>query len=341
MTNERSRKQFVNLVLLIYWLTILEGIVRKWILPDLSNVLFFMKDPVVVLTYCLVLKNGMRPIRSSFLSIGVLFAMAALSLAVVQFALRLPGMTLLLAGYGFRNYFLFFPLAFLIPKYFTQSDVDRVIRHTLLMTGPVAILVFFQFSSPSTAIINLGAARDVSSFGFGTTVSFVRPYGPFSSPAGLSAFVVTSVAMLLTVLFKPILQRSIGRTLLSISSTSILVCVVLSGSRGTIVACGIVIGLTTAALIATPRFQIVLRSAGILFVLLPVGFGAASVVFPQAVQAFAERWIGANETESSTIRFGVWGRALFGPFYFLEMVPDVPMVGFGLGSGGNLTGGVT
>src|SRR6202022_4817039 len=84
--------------------------------------------------------------------------LAALSLGASLFVLDRVGIIL----YGLRTNFFHLPLIFLIPKVFTKKDVIRVGTCLLLLSVPVAILVAWQFVSPSGAWVNAAAGGDLA-----------------------------------------------------------------------------------------------------------------------------------------------------------------------------------
>jgi hypothetical protein len=60
------------------------------------------------------------------------------------------------------------------------------------------------------------------------------------------------------------------------------------------------------------------------------------VVFPEGYEAFIARWDGAAYTEAKSFGdAGVFGRALFGLIEFFRLFDTVPLLGHGLGFGGN------
>ena len=55
-TNQRSITHIKRLIWLYFFLLIFEGTFRKWILPQFSDVLLVVRDPVVLAIYFLVIK---------------------------------------------------------------------------------------------------------------------------------------------------------------------------------------------------------------------------------------------------------------------------------------------
>ena len=46
--DEKTIQNIRRLIWLYFWLLLLEGALRKWVLPQLSNPLLIIRDPVVV-----------------------------------------------------------------------------------------------------------------------------------------------------------------------------------------------------------------------------------------------------------------------------------------------------
>ena len=73
-----------RLIWLYFWLLIFEGVLRKWVLPQLSNPLLIVRDPVVLLIYLLAIRARIFPRNAWMFSLAVI---AFLSLAVSFLAL--------------------------------------------------------------------------------------------------------------------------------------------------------------------------------------------------------------------------------------------------------------
>jgi hypothetical protein len=72
----------------------------------------------------------------------------------------------------------------------------------------------------------------------------------------------------------------------------------------------------------------------------PAALGAAAlllypVVFPEGFASFMQRWTAAEAAETRNFEWGVFGRAFYGLIDFVRLLGEVPMLGYGLGYGGN------
>jgi hypothetical protein len=334
---EGYRKWVVILVSTIYWLLIFEGVLRKWLLPEWGKALFFIRDPLVILLYVLALKHRMIPRQSPFLTVGVLFAIVSVPLICVQFFFRSGDFDWGIAAYGWRNYFLYLPLAFFVAKYFRVASVKRLMRWTLFVSIPIAVLVYIQFRSPASAPINqgLGKTADLQYVNGGVGRGLVRTYGTFTSAVGQQAFIVSSVSILLAAWMAPRSKRPIKGVALFAATAATLTCLALSGSRGTVIWSGLVFSAAFAAALMTGR-RLTLRIFFVPALLVLTAILVVSFAFPEAFEAFTERWSRAGESETALYgRGGVFSRAFSDLFSFSILLVDTPLQGYQLGSGGN------
>src|SRR5262249_30054773 len=150
-------RRLVALITFIYLLLIFEGSVRKWMFPSLAQVLFFIRDPFVLIAYAIAATHGFFPKRAGFMLAGLAFGACAVLLVGAQMLTPAAGSAgALFAGYGWRNYFLYIPLAFVVSEAFERPDLERIVRWTLILAIPTAVLVFLQFVSPLDSPINVG-----------------------------------------------------------------------------------------------------------------------------------------------------------------------------------------
>ncbi|NJK64731.1 MAG: hypothetical protein HC921_20350 [Synechococcaceae cyanobacterium SM2_3_1] len=225
----------IKLLFWIYfWLLLLEGALRKWLIPELSTPLLIIRDPVVLLMYWYAYKGRVFP-DSSFIKIlfliGYLFVLWGI-LAIIQN----DSSNLIVVIFGLRTNILHFPFIFLIPKVLSRKDLYNIGKVLLAIALPMAVLMTFQFLSPSGAFINRGAGGAIEAqlpAGLGR----IRPPGTFtfvSGPVGLFPLIAAFVC-------NAFLEEKQYSPLLLIFSTlgCILACVV-SGSRALIVNMSIV-----------------------------------------------------------------------------------------------------
>lgn len=334
---ERARRRLVATVLLVYLLAIVEGSLRKYVAPELSQYIFFVRDPFVVYAYVLATRHALWPRHSVLFNVSLAMSVAGLLLFAAQSATGgFSEIRAQLGIYGWRNYFFYVPLAFLVGAQFNADDLARFARATLLLSIPIAVLVVVQFGSPMNAPVNVGiAAEEELQFkSFGLDAERIRPSGPFTSTAGQQQFVVTACAFVLAGLLLPAARRRIGWPLLAAATLSVLTCIALGGSRGTTLQCAMTAGF--AGVLALVGRGAALKARALA---LPGGLALAAVlmypvVFPEGFAAFTTRWTSAAAVETG-FQGGVLGRALYGFVDFIRLADIVPPLGFGLGYGGN------
>jgi hypothetical protein len=335
----RGRGWIIALLTLYYLLLIFEGALRKWALPSYGQWLFFVRDPVVVLIYCLALKGNWIPKREPLLIAGLAFGFLGVLLIGFQASGVAAGIPKwpLLAVYGWRNYFLYIPLPFVVAQVVGERELRRFARLSFVVAIPIAALVLLQFRAPVDAPINVGFGATAAEQFHGLTVDadHTRPSGTFTSDVGQKEFTVTSMAMLLALWIAPARRRFVKAPLRIAATAALLTCLAVSGSRGAMLACGLVV-LTAAG------SSLVVRGSGSSgrAILLPAALVIGAVVlypviFPDGYSAFTNRWNLAQASEVQTFQGGIFGRALYSFFDFTLLLGDAPALGYGIGLAGD------
>lgn len=336
-TGEIARKRFVRTVLVIYLLVIFEGALRKYVAPQFGQFIFFIRDPFLLYAYLLAARFDLWPRDSAIFKLSVFMCVFGVALFAMQVVFGGYSDTrVLLGAYGWRSYFLYAPLAFLVGEQFRAADLMRFAKLTLVLAVPIALLVSLQFFSPMDAPINVGIAeeKELQFKGMGLDAKHIRTTGPFTSTAGLQQFVVTACGFALALLLLPASRRKFGLPPLLGAIAAILTCVAFSGSRGTMLQC-VMAGLFALVIGFVGRGAALKARA----LALPSALGALAVVlypivFPVGFAAFMNRWNNAAAAEAG-FEGGVLGRALFGFVDFFRLVDVVPALGYGLGYGSN------
>jgi hypothetical protein len=336
---ERFRRSLIRLVWVVYFLLLFEGVLRKWIFPHWGRPLFFIREPFVLLIYALVLSKGAR-LRSVFLEIGCLFGMAGLVLIVAQrmWARADDVLPAVLQANGWRSYFFYLPLAFIIGRYLNLRELKAILDRTVYISVAMAGLAVIQFTSPALSPINAGNGDSPEELyrNQGLPGGFVRPFGTFTSSIGMSTFTVSVIAIAISLWLEPRRPGSIRSLPLLVSAIAgPLACLSISGSRGALISAGVVFALAIAGLFFTPGVT-GLKAVALIGAVIFLGAVAAPLLLPQATQAFTQRWQDAGEGEQRLYGSGgVFGRAIYDLFSFRLLMPDTPPQGFGLGSAGN------
>ncbi|MBV8842615.1 MAG: hypothetical protein JO307_07370, partial [Bryobacterales bacterium] len=338
--DERHQRLIVRLVFTIYLLLIFEGALRKWIAPQFGKPLFFIRDPFVLAIYILVLSKRTR-FRRGFLEIGCLFAAIGLILIAGQRILGTRKEDLLpplLAAYGWRNYFFYLPLAFIIGRYLNLQDLGRLIRITALIAVLMSGVVIVQFASAPNAGINAGSSDDPNEAYYNLRLpeGHVRAAGTFTSNLGLTAFAASEVAFALSLWLTRPRSPSLNFYLrLGCVTAGAVICLSFSGSRGALVWSGLILVMAIAGL-SLASGSLGLRALLLVSVLVISGAAIAPILFPDAIRVFAHRWSDGQILEEQAYGSGgIYGRMLYELFDFNLLLGDTPPQGYGLGSSGN------
>jgi hypothetical protein len=307
-----------------------EGALRKWIVPQFSNPLLIIRDPVVLLIYVLAIAGRRYP-RNWFLLSLWLIAIPSLVVGALVLEPYFPPLTVaLVTGYGFRSDFLHLPLIFILPAVFNLEDVKRIGRWTLWGMIPMGILMALQFRSSPDSFINraagLGEGQQIQTSG-----GKIRPPGLFSFISGAISYMTASAAFLL--------HAVLGRVkypawFLIVSGLSLVIGIAVSGSRAAVLAVGLVVATLSVILFLQPA---ALNRFGrtLLFVLV-IGWGVSHLpIFREGVEVLTERFTEEGEVPDSSIAGGLISRTFSGftePFYVLNRMP---LSGYGLGVGTN------
>lgn len=326
-----------NLVLVLFWLLIFEGSLRKWMLPEYSRWLFFVRDPFLLVLYWHALRVQALRNAGPLLWVGLGFAVVAFVAAFAQsISFNDPRMVPLLI-YGWRQYFLYLPLPFVIAATFNRESLLRFARHAIVAVVLTAPLVFVQYTSPPSSVINRGSSDDVAlQFkAFDLIGDHIRPAGFFTTNVGIKELLASTTALLFAVWLTPPTVRRMGRLWLPLGATAIAVTLALSGSRGAFLHVAIVVLAAMGVGIVTRSGSVRLRALTIPLLLCAAGAILYPIVFPDALATMLERVISANAYESSVSSLGTLGRIVADYTGFIDRIDGTPLLGWGLGLGGN------
>jgi hypothetical protein len=325
------------MVLAMFWLLVFEGAIRKWVAPQFSAYLYFLRDPVVIATYIMAIRAGVFSPMSPWLGAGLGIALAASILALYNLVAGNSQYVPILAAYGFRNYFLYLPLAFVIARCFRMRDVSVLAACSivaLLVATPIAVL---QFEASPTSVLNVGIASDpdMQFKNLSSGSERVRPAGTFTSVMGMTQLTVVGVAMLMWAWSSSRRPKPVNPWLVRLGLVAVATALAVSGSRTTFVHSGVVVLTAMAIAPLLPgvgnKFKTFLLP-GVAAVVFAILF---PVLFPEAAQSFFERWNNAAQTESALLQLGWVGRAFHGFYDFFRLFGQMPVLGHGIGIAGN------
>lgn len=320
-----------RLLVVIYWTLIFEGILRKWVLPQFQQALFFLRDPMVLYAYFLAFRAHGWSRPSGLFVLALLFGIAGL---VDVFVLLFQGeLSPVIILYGWRNYFFYIPLAFLIGRVFSAKDMDRILRWTLLLALPIAPLGALQAISPLESPINrgFGEGENVLENG-GVYGDVLRATGISYSVPGHSLYIGSCIAFLLMIWMRRKQERPLLSRWVLLTGLAALFNLFVSGSRTAFWQSAIVLLGGLGAEAAGGRLGKVVKigfAAGLMGALAAV---AAAAFFPQVVEAMISRWTMTSEGEGGVLSTERVANELF---HFVSLLDEVPLMGYGLGIAGN------
>jgi hypothetical protein len=318
-----------RLIWLYFWLLLIEGALRKWVLPQLSNPLLIVRDPVVLLIYVLAIRARVFPRNAWVLSLAII---GFLSLAVSFIALwpyLPPSRIALVSGFGFRANFLHLPLIFLMPRVLRPEDVKRIGWWSLLLVVPMSLLMVAQFRAAPDALLN----RTASGEGEMMTAALgkVRTAGTFSFVVGVVAYFALATGFLVWAALK----RGVYKNwVLFAAGIALLIGVAVSGSRSVVGACAVVVSSLLLVLFLRPGA--VNRFGQTLLVTVVLGFIVTQTpVFKEGLNVLTTRFTNVAESEEQSITVGLISRVFEGFSEGVHVFPNAPFFGYGLGIGTN------
>ena len=147
-SQNRRRAVVVALVLVV-----LEGALRKWFLPQASQLLYFLKDFVLLGAYLSYLFPSKTAPKVPFRIVRSSVAIALLGLNVFWMIPQVFNPSLgspIIGILGFKNYFFYIPLMWILPDLIqTEEELYLFLRRYLLLLIPVALLAIAQFFCPT------------------------------------------------------------------------------------------------------------------------------------------------------------------------------------------------
>ena len=326
MTNQRK----VQLLLWAYfWLLIVEGALRKWVLPGLSNPLLIVRDPVAIFA----IMAGWQLIQNSPWWRWVLGFWAIAALAVVLAVFAGHG-DLFTALYGARILVLHFPLIFLFPLVFDRDDAWAFAKALMLICIPMTVLIGFQYSLPQSHFVNLAPGGE-EGVGFAGALGKLRPPGTFSFTNGVSNFYPLAAGAFAAWITAIPGRR--GSWWVWASAAALIIALPISISRTILFGYALVVAFTLVAAALSGR---AVKNFLIGSVVVAGLFFAVSqlAIFQDAREAFNARWQMATEAEGGEDGVaGVLANRVGGAFLLgLGMLPEVPLPGAGIGLGTNV-----
>ena len=280
-----TRDADFNWLMLLLATIVLEGALRKWVLPGaLQPIAYGAKD---ILAALFILSHPLPRVQSAIKNLQT----AAFMVGFILLPSFIMGLVHnpLAAISTYKNAVLWPVFAVHLAPRLSGRIIARLMPVLAIVSCGMAVLGAIQFVSSPDAFLNRYAWRDmgdyvpVALFGTGTRAS-----GTFSYIAGMGAF---SIFCFSTALWRFLLLTSHYQKILAgLTAAASVCCAVESGSRAPVVT--FVLMFIAATLVAR-RVKVLLR---IWAVILCIGLAVVFVLGPSILASFIDRWETAGDT---------------------------------------------
>jgi len=301
----RQTRLIRNLIWLYIILWLIEGGLRRWVLPGLSSPLLLIRDPLIIAIYWLSVSNNLFPVTG--------FVVWGAVLAVLSFvnAMVMGHGNILVALYGVRCDFIHVPLIFIMGSVLRERDILALAKVAVWVAVPYTALLVAQFYMLPDAWVNRGVGGTEADLMSGALGHF-RPPGTFSFITGPSQLYPLFAACW----FALLLARKLPVWTMIASGAAILVAIPISVSRTLFLSVAIVAVTGAGALFAGGRFSMKLVVQFALAVVVISVLANQSQAFHDGMEAFEARWDEAT-TEQGGFKQAIVDRVLndlFGAF---------------------------
>ena len=318
-----------RLIWLYFWLLLLEGALRKWALPQLSNPLLIIRDPVVILIYVLAIRARVFPRNGWVFSLAIIGFLSLAASFIALWPYLPPSRIVLVSGFGFRANYLHLPLIFLLPRVLREEDVKRIGWWVLVLVVPMSLLMVAQFRAAPDSLLNRTASGEGEQIV--AALGRVRTAGTFSFVVGVVAYFALATGFLVWAALKRDIYKN---WVLFAAGVALLIGISVSGSRSVVGACAVVVASLVLVLLLRPGA--VNRFGQALLVTVVLGFLVTQTpVFKEGLSVLTTRFSDVAESEQQSIVVGLISRVFDGFSESVRVYPDAPFFGYGLGIGTN------
>jgi hypothetical protein len=326
--HEKTVTNIRRLIWLYLALLIIEGSLRKWVVPEYSNPLLIIRDPVVILIYLLALRARVFPWNGFVVSLTII-GILSVGLSIFVLYDYIPMTTILAVTlYGFRSNFLHLPLIFVMANVLAEEDIKKMGWWILLGMIPMSLIMAAQFQASPESFINraagLGEGQQIQAGG-----GKIRPAGTFSFISGPIFYVSAATAFLI---YGALSRRTYKTWLLMASGVALVIAVAVSGSRSCVASVLLVILSIVVILVVRPdavnqfgRSLLIVVVAGLIITRVPI--------FKEGIGILSDRFTSSAEAGETTIVRGMVGRMIEGFTEGFKVLDRLPIAGYGLGIG--------
>ncbi len=189
-----------GLIFFYIWI-LLEGSLRKWVLPGLASPLFFGKYAIMAVLTLYFIGNREKISRVSAPYMGVLLFF------VIYCLLELFNMdvtdTPVVGFVGMAVHLGFLPLVFLLPRAITRSaQIDKIFSVLVWVMLPIFVLGMIQYFSPPDSFINKYVSEDLGIAVVGDHARITTVFSYLAGHTALLSFVMPFMFILVTTGFR-------------------------------------------------------------------------------------------------------------------------------------------
>lgn len=331
---EQAKHRVRQLIWLYFWLLLIEGALRKWVMPRYSNPLLLIRDPVMLATYYYAVRAQVFPKNAWVVSLWVIGILSVIAILASPIFSYLPLTALAeVTAYGFRSNFLHLPLIFVMASVFDEEDVKSFGWWILALMIPMSLIMAAQFEASPDSFINrtagLGEAEQLTAGG-----GKIRPPGTFSFISGPVFYMSVAAAF---AIYGALTRTVYKNWLLIASAAALVVGTFVSGSKSSVASVLLVVLAVIVILIVRPR---AVNRFGWTLVIIVIGAVILSRVpiLKEGFQILSDRFTSAAEAAETTVVWGMIDRVISGFTEGLRHIDKVPFFGVGLGIGTNVGG---
>jgi hypothetical protein len=303
-------------------LVIFEGAIRKWLFPGSQDLVYFAKDVVLLGAYLGFLRDLPR-LRYQPPPIPAFYGVLVLSVLFGLLQIFNPALPNLLVGvFGFKAYFFYVPLLFVVPAAFpNDAALYQFLRRYALISIPVGLLAVMQFFSPSSSVLNTYARTNedayIATFGSST---FVRVTATFPFITGYTTYLLV-MAILILILLGANRWKLRGQWLMFAALGMTLLGMLMTGSRGPVLMLILIFPLYWWLAVIREKG----RGAAFGRLILALSLVAVFLAYAgqTALDAFYGRALGRSDVPSRITS------PLMSPYL---LMPDAGLLGFGIGA---------
>lgn len=324
---DKFKKAFWLYLVLIF----VEGAMRKWFMPSLSNVWMMCREPIVIWTVLSLIgtQNLRSRVAKAFMIIGCIMMLTTLTLG---------HQNVWVAFYGFRIWFFHIPYIFIMSNKLNREDLIRICKFLILVFIPMTVLYVMQWGAPPSSILNASMGGGVEEQGVQAAYGAVRPSGTFGHCVGSSYYNPLIVSLFCVTLFSSYYKHIFSKKHFLIFAVAVVLCLITSVSRGAVIQSILTIlfiASITILLGNTKTFTKTIVGVIGLFLLFLV-LSNVSIEGKSIVAPITDRFEMAADLEGGTS--GVMSSRVLEPYKFWNdkgILLDPPFFGYGLGAGSN------